>query len=226
MDLAKTFVRNWRTTVIYSSAKLNASEKNASQVRKKLLTALPVLENFKTFNDSFYSRSIKNASKARLASNHLNTLEKLGIIKSKKTGSTKQYKINLNSRIARQSLLTYEQIKTLEYSTQLIHQKILQHISNVTQKPVLLFGSRAKGTSKKDSDYDILVFDKASVSKIKTIQKTLPVKLHIISMTLSQFKKAIEKKDNFAIEVEHNHIILQGHEAIIRILWSHHVAKN
>ncbi len=77
----------------------------------------------------------------------------------------------------------------------------------------LVFGSYAKGKFSKTSDVDILV-----LSKNKIPEHLCPVEVHLISLTKSQFEKAVKKKEVLIKEIRNNHIIINGRNYFVNIL--------
>ncbi len=88
---------------------------------------------------------------------------------------------------------------------------------NITS--IVLFGSYAKGTAKKDSDIDILILSKRKVDVdkiIKEIYAKYGREINAINMACSDFKK--QKDKPLIKEIINNHYIIYGAEEFINCL--------
>lgn len=79
--------------------------------------------------------------------------------------------------------------------------------------PSLVFGSYAKNKFSKISDIDILV-----LSKNKIPEYLCSVEIHLISLTKSQFEKAIKNKEVLIKEIKDNHLIISDVNYFVNIL--------
>jgi len=78
--------------------------------------------------------------------------------------------------------------------------------------PCLIFGSYARGSNSKDSDLDLLILSNKKVS-----DHLCPVKLQIINLSLSEFKKLIQSQDAFGKEIIKSHIILNNFDEFMGV---------
>lgn len=153
---------------------------------------------------------------------HLKGLEKEKILISKTQGKNKIYSLNLDNIITKNYILLTEIKKSTGFLEEIfLIKKIFSEIFNLKLNgTIILFGSYAKKTYKKESDIDILYFGKITESQIKKIRyigktygKTINLK------KINDLDLALRKKDPLIIEILKNHIILQSPEVFINSLW-------
>ena len=96
---------------------------------------------------------------------------------------------------------------------------IMNDISKINSLFImLLFGSRAKKTQHKKSDYDLLLITDTP-TKIEETLSLYPVELHVHTISLQEFKRmALSKELTVVSEAIKNNIILWGIEEYYRIL--------
>lgn len=98
-------------------------------------------------------------------------------------------------------------------------QIMLKDISKINaQFILLLFGSRAKKTNKKNSDYDLLLITDHS-EKIEKIFSVYPLNIDLNTINLEEFKQMLLSKEfTFVSEAVKHNIILWGIEDYYRLL--------
>jgi len=132
------------------------------------------------------------------ASSHLNSLVKSGILKIEKEANLKKFYINKEKIPEIFPHFDYEKLSNLDL---LRKDAIKLYIEKLEKKPILLvvFGSTAKGTYRKDSDIDILgVFPGKynDESVIKYVNSQTSMKIQTFKITEEQFKEdLVNKKD-------------------------------
>lgn len=146
----------------------------------------------------------------KTTANHLQVLEKEGILRSKIQGKNKNYFLNLNNKeILKNYILAVEHIRTMEfYKENLVIKEICEKINDQINGSGLIFGSYAKGIQKKDSDLDILIVGKCDEKEIEKIGKTYNIEINL--KIYLKFEKDILIKE--AIK---NHIFIRNSEPII-----------
>jgi len=93
---------------------------------------------------------------------------------------------------------------------------------------LILFGSYASGTNSEESDVDLLYMGEINDSKkeiIKEFGKVYGKEIHLVSMTLKQFKEQLSKQNSLIKEIIKNHIILYNHDILINELWRYYYEK-
>ena len=172
----------------------------------------------------------------RPAYNHINAMEKEGIIYIEKIGSSKQCKLILTNQKTRH-LLEYLDIEKKEeiYKENPKLKTIIESlISKLTEKfiseihSIVLFGSYAKGTATKMSDVDLL-FVVADL-KNKTLREFIEresasyqyshnIKVSPLITDIEEFRKMFKSKEfNVGKETMEHGISLYGHELFWRII--------
>lgn len=144
-------------------------------------------------------------------SNHLNFLEKKGILKSKIQGKNKNYFLNLdNKESVKNYILAIEHIRTFEfYSRNLIVKEISEKINTSIKGSALIFGSYAKGLQKKDSDLDILIIGECNEKEIQKMGER-----YNIEISLKIYPKI--ERDILITEAMNDHIFIKNAELIIQ----------
>jgi predicted nucleotidyltransferase/predicted transcriptional regulator len=131
------------------------------------------------------------------ASKILYRLEKDNILVSRKDGNLKKFSINPKDRIF--SIFSYFDIEKLN-SLDILRKKALDYfINKLEEKPfiALIFGSTAKGTTRKDSDIDLLLIVN---TKIKTGQAEkyaeaqTGVKISVFQINYNDFKLELKTR--------------------------------
>jgi len=85
---------------------------------------------------------------------------------------------------------------------------------------VLVFGSYAKGNSKKHSDIDLMIIvqNQSIIKKIEHVLSLLPLKIHDFIFTEKEFLDMRLGKPNVVHEVVKNNVILYGIEQYYELL--------
>ena len=192
-------------------------------MRTKIVGGLTILEISKTLKIGY-----------RPAYNHINEMEKEGIIKIDKIGSAKQCSLNFSSPKTRHLLETFDMEREEELYTKNPRLRILDNlISKLTEKfvseiqSIILFGSYAKGTATKQSDIDLLfivinIDDKNLREAIEresaSYQYSHNIKISPLITDIEEFKKMLKSKElNVGKEVREYGVSLYGHELFWRI---------
>ena len=185
-----------------------------------LLEKKIVLRLFKDFTMDYNSSSIaKGLDKTRVgAFKALNSLEKDTIVKGRKLGKAKFYKINLEDEYARknvETLLMEEAKNNIRWKDELSQ---LFELTDI----IILFGSIIRSEEKANDVDLLLVFNKKNNNKIndfiKEKNRLLIKKLHPIKQTRDDLRKNILKRDKVIIDAIKNGIVLHGHEKIIGMI--------
>jgi len=169
----------------------------------------------KNYKLELVNELIKNSEYIRglakkLNTNHMNVLRKLNelfeenVVDYTKEGKNKVYFLKKTAETRAYIFMSenYKLIKILEKYNYL--RKIIEKIQkNKKIRLAIIFGSYAKGTTKKDSDIDIYV---------ETTNRKIKQELEAIDSKLS-IKIGRYKKTNILIkEIEKNHVIIKGVE--------------
>ncbi|HLD57360.1 MAG TPA: nucleotidyltransferase domain-containing protein [archaeon] len=155
-------------------------------------------------------------------------LEFAGIVNHEVVGKSKQYFLNLSNVIAKDYIRNAESIKTRRLlEKHFIFKKLLTEFSqSLMSTPVLLFGSYAKGEETKKSDIDMFIVkgkrEKEIVDRASEFFSRHNLKLQVQKSTQEEFEMAITERDNLAVEILKNHIILNNVELFVDIFWRYY----
>src|SRR3989344_3511967 len=84
----------------------------------------------------------------------LEELEKKGLLKSRKQGNMRYYRLNLENTEIKDIINIVELLQKIQFFTR---HRTLAHVFRQDERIVGIFGSYAKGTHKEDSDVDIFI---------------------------------------------------------------------
>lgn len=169
------------------------------------------------YGSRFYLRQISQLSGLPLKTcqNTLNALEKAKILRSKIEGKNKYFSLNLGNLKTKSFLLQAEIYKTDAFLEKYPEIKLFLKSIN-TNTPVIVFGSFANLTAKKDSDLDLLII---SEKEVELQSHLLPFKIHRIDLTEKSFLKAMKEQEALIKEIEGKHVILNNHSFFVNMLW-------
>lgn len=161
---------------------------------------------------------------------HLRKFEKDKILLTKQVGKSKVYSLNFDNNQVREFLSLSEKKKSLEFlNKEFFIKKIYdESISINLNGCLILFGSYASGTHLKESDIDLLYTGDMRESEkgaLKEFGKTYGKEIHLVSMTLKQFKEQLQKQNALIKEVIKNHIILYNHDIFINEIWRYYYER-
>jgi len=153
--------------------------------------------------------SKKTGIPIRTAFRKIGVLNDMGFLSYEISGKNKTYYINKNHQITKTTLMLIETNKTIKFIER--HPKISIILDRLSEKnTIIIFGSYANNTQKKDSDIDILIFNESE-------NITLPIKTHTQQTSYDKFKKALLKKNALAMEIYDNHIIFGDINKIVNL---------
>jgi hypothetical protein len=182
--------------------------------------------------DQFYIREMaKLIGKSHVSLlPHLKNLEKDKILSFKEVGKNKVYSINLENNQVREFLAISEKKETLKLlDKELFIKKLYDEFFSINLDGCLvLFGSYASLKHTKESDIDLLYLGEIKESekkKIRDFGKTYGKEIHLISMSLKQFREQLSKQGVLIKEVIKNHIILYNHDIFINDIWRYYHGK-
>lgn len=178
---------------------------------------LKILESFYgDYNKKTYGRDISKKLKMnqKTVSNILNKLEKENILKFTIEGKNKYYYLNkLNPHIK-------EIIKLIEINRKIKfidnykrYSDLFAKLETRTDGILVIFGSYANFSANEKSDLDVLFVGK--YQELKDLEELYNIKINIVKIDKKKFNK-----DNILIkEIIKNHVILNGIEEFIGLIW-------
>lgn len=146
----------------------------------------------------------------------LEELEEQSILKSRKQGTLKYYRLNIELAEIKDILAQTEFARKLEF---LAKHRVLAHLFKADDRIIGIFGSYAKGREKKDSDIDILVIGKKKANDYGYQGKLLDLNVSPKYFTQAEWKKLLKEKNNLVVEIINHHILIFGIEQFIDTLW-------
>jgi len=179
------------------------------------------------YTAKFHVREISRILDAnhRTISLALKALENKGVMKHEIAGKNKQYFLNLDNFLTKEYIRNAESAKKIKLLDKyFVIKKLLAELSeDLKGTPMILFGSYSKGEETKDSDVDILILKDGKEQKIENIIKEFAkrhnIEIQLQKMTGNQFESGIRERDNLIVEIVNNHIILNGSEFFVDMLW-------
>lgn len=134
---------------------------------------------------------------------YLRNLEQENVLKFEIEGNMKKYSLKNNHQVY--SLLTLFDIQRFEKLPFIKKQAINHFLSELKEKPIILFlfGSTSKGTYKDDSDIDILMIvnKKIDSSKVKRYVDSQTAQIvNDFQITFNDFKKELKLKEDMVIQ--------------------------
>lgn len=168
-------------------------------------------------NIFFHGREIARLLKKnqKTISKTLLDLENKKILYSEQRGKNKHYYLNFENPVMEEVIALVEinkKKKFLEKNAILLD--AFRELERNCQGLLLVFGSYAKNTQKKDSDLDLFLI--GEIKNLDYIKNSYGIKFHIINSTKNKF----DLNNNFLKEVLENHIIIKGVEDFTK-LWLH-----
>lgn len=170
-----------------------------------------------SFDGEYYIREVGKLLKIspRTAQLILEDLENKGILESKVRGKIKSYKLRVNE-VSKRYLVLVEQYKSIAFMEQnLLVKEVIEKISPFIDGIGIVFGSYAKGISKKESDLDIFVAGDYKKEEVKKVSRNLGIEISMKCYPMKDFEKNMGR-DILLNEVLKNHIVFKGAELFIQ----------
>lgn len=174
------------------------------------------------FNREYYIREAGKLIKIspRTAQLILEDLENKGIVESKARGKIKSYKLKINE-LSKRYLTFAEQYKSIAFmGKNLLVKEVIEKIIPFIDGIGIIFGSYAKGISKKESDLDIFILGDYEKEEIKKVSRNLGIEISVKLYPLKTFEKNISQ-DILLKEVLDDHIVFKNAELFIQKALEH-----
>jgi predicted nucleotidyltransferase len=146
----------------------------------------------------------------------LDSLEKEGILTSKKSGNMKFFRLNLKYARIKDAVVMAEIARKMRF---LEKQLIIANLFKSDERIVGIFGSYAKNTQKKDSDIDIFIIGEKIGEDYVKKAKVYDLDVSIKYFKLKEFKGLLQKKNPLITEIIENHILIFNVEQFIELAW-------
>lgn len=174
-----------------------------SRIRAKVLAWF-----FTHHDESFFVRQlavILDEDPTNL-SRELSSLEKVGILSSKRQGTLKYFQTNKNCSF-------FDELKWLILKTVGVIGEIksaLEKLPNI--KYAFIYGSYAKGEEKADSDIDLMIVGAIDLDRLDSVisilEKNLGRTINYVTYNYKEFFSKKKKKDGFIIDLLKNKKIM------------------
>jgi len=161
---------------------------------------------------------------------HLRKFEKGKILLAKQVGKSRVYSLNFDNNQVKEFLSLSEKQNSLELlNKEFFIKKFYDEFVNIDLDGCLiLFGSYASGAPSKGSDIDLLYMGTIKESEkmdLKRFGKIYGKEIHLISMSLKQFKEQLLKQGALVKEIIKNHIVLYNHDVFINRVWRYYYER-
>ena len=153
----------------------------------------------------------------------LEELEKKGILKARKQGNIKYYKLNLEYSEIRDILIVAEYLQKIEF---LAKNRALAYILNKDERIVGIFGSYAKGAQKEDSDIDMFIIGKKIPEDYEKKGKKLDLDLNIKYFSEKEWQQLVKNKNNLWKEIISSHVLIFGMEKFVNVIGKEYYGLN
>lgn len=155
-------------------------------------------------NSALHLREIARQTKMNESSisRHLNNMVKEEILKTSKEANLKKFFVVKKQMPVIFPLFDEEKLENLPL---LRKDAIKIYLNKLEKKPllVIVFGSTAKETFRKNSDIDILQVSSAkndNKEAIKYVEAQTGLRLQVLSLTEEQFKKELKMKEDYVVQ--------------------------
>ena len=192
---------------------------------------LAAIEEFLgNYTGSFTGSDIarKKSLNQKSVSNALNKLESEGFLKSNTVGKNKEFSLNLdNMETVKNFIVAAEHIRTANFlKKQALIKEIILKIGPAFNGIVIIFGSYAKGTQKKDSDLDIFIAGAYDRDKVYKVSELYNLQINVKNYPASAFRRALKSKDILLTEIIKNHVIISGAEEFVNAVMRDYYGKD
>jgi predicted nucleotidyltransferase len=173
-----------------------------------LINEFEILKLFiKGKNIFFHGREIARRLRKnqKTISKNLLKLENENILYSEQRGKNKYYYLNFENPLLDEVIALVELNKKKNFlENNMVLFDALKELEENCQGILLVFGSYAKNTQKKDSDIDLFLI--GNIKNLEYIKKSYGLNIHLIKSTKDKF----DLNNNFIKEVLENHVIIKG----------------
>lgn len=181
------------------------------------INKMKVLGEFSVdYHRRIYGRDIAKKLKMnqKTVSNVLNELEKEHILKFTQEGKNKYYFLNefyFNIKEIIQLVEIQRKINFLEKYKKL--RELFLKLEERAEDILVIFGSYANFSATEESDLDVFILGR--IKDIEDLEEFYDIKINIVKSNKTKFNK----NEYIIKEIIKNHIVLQGVEDFIKLIW-------
>jgi predicted nucleotidyltransferase len=146
----------------------------------------------------------------------LDRLEKGGILKSRRSGNMKYFRLNTSNPETKDILISAEITKKLQF---LKEQRTMANILKKDDRIIGIFGSYAEGTQKEESDIDLFIIGAKRKKDYDEQGNVFDLNISIRYFSEAEFTRLTNEKNNLLKEIAKKHIIIFGAERFVDLLW-------
>lgn len=146
----------------------------------------------------------------------LEELEKKFLLKSRKQGTLKYYRLNIEYSEIKDVIAISELIKKIEFFGR---QREMAHLLKEDNRIVGIFGSYAKGSQKQGSDIDMFIIGKRKNNDYDVKGNKFDLDISVKYFSKTEWIRLIQQKNNLCKEIISHHIVIFGVEEFIDSLW-------
>ncbi|MFH0869477.1 MAG: nucleotidyltransferase domain-containing protein [archaeon] len=162
---------------------------------------------------------------------HLKLLEEGHILKSRISGRNRSYSLDFSNSRAKEFLAMSEKAALLNsLESNLFIRKLYDELFMARLDCCFaLFGSFASGNQTESSDIDLLAIGAIPDSEKKSLKsfgRLYKRDIHLTTLSLEEFRTALQKNNALINEVVKSHVLLHNSEAFLNELWREHVKGN
>lgn len=156
------------------------------------------------------------------ASEILKLMEKERLMDSEIVGRQKMYFLNFSNMLTKLRMINAENVIRMNMCRNRTISTLMKSLD--TSSMVVLFGSYAKSTERKDSDVDLLIIPKKK-HDFERLEKEIGKRIQVFYMEPKEFIEGFFRKDSLIAEIAKNHVCLRDTEAFVDILWEGNYGK-
>lgn len=170
------------------------------------------------YNVEIYGRETARelSMNQKTVANVLSRLEKENLLRSKTEGRNRIYRLNLLNPTLMHIISMVEEEKAARFRKESgLGSEFIDVLLKSGSPLVVVFGSYAVGSQKKDSDLDIMVLSPFDTD-LSEVERFYGIKASIKEYTQEEFKDALAKGDFLIKEVLRYHVILLGSDLFVK----------
>ena len=152
----------------------------------------------------------------------LNLMERNRLLNSKISGRQKTYSLNFRNQLTKLNMINAENTMRMNIYKKRTISTLMTYVDKSTT--IILFGSYAKGTERKDSDIDILILSDKKYD-FKRFEKETGKTIQVIYMSYEVFLDGFFRKEPLILEIVNTHICLKNTEFFVELLWEANYGK-
>jgi len=178
-----------------------------------------ILEKFLgNYTKEIYGRELVNkvSLSQKAIALALDELEKQGILKSRKQGNIKYFRLNLDNSEIKDIIISLEITRKIKFFEK--HRKIA-NLFKQDDRIVGIFGSYAKGSEKKGSDFDLFIIGRKRKEDYDKKGAMFDLKVSPKYFSEKEFKTLIKSRNPLCKEIIAHHLLVFGVESFIELIW-------